>query len=133
MTSPCTFENGKCVHCSSISKFDGIGNECEGWNEPTIAPRERELMAEVEVANIEIARLRRRWGEDYALLDEVCRKATKLETELAHSQADVKEKDAALKLALEAIQLCRFDSFNMKFSDLEIIREAITAIDELIK
>ena len=60
-------------------------------------------------------------------------KATKLETELARSQADGKEKDVALKLALEAIQLCRFDSFNMKFSDLETIREALTAIEELIK
>ena len=48
MTLACTFEGGKCVHCGATTRINSEWGECQGWNEPIISDKERELMAEVE-------------------------------------------------------------------------------------
>ena len=52
MTLACTFEGGKCVHCGATTRINSEWGECQGWNEPIISDRERELMAEVERLNL---------------------------------------------------------------------------------
>ena len=91
MTLACTFEGGKCVHCGATTRINSEWGECQGWNEPIISDKEREL-------TVENWRLQSMLPADYVnKLEERQSVIDGLRT------ANIKQ-DAALRLALEALQ-----------------------------
>lgn len=85
-----------------------------------------ELSAKLAERDAEIERLKHTVKKRDVGIEICGTLSVKMEAQLAAQRK-------VLKQALEAFKLCRFDSLNMTFRDLEKIKAAITAIQEVLK